>query len=129
MAITSLVTESTRERQRRWARDERRRPMRLAGSAVTTCVECGERFPDTSGGHWPGQCLLVLRRTLRRLEKDMALTHVDDLRALAAGVARRSVIRDRIRRLLRQIGDHETDGIKGIRFTPASLGVRPEELP
>ena len=133
MAIKTLVTDSTDVRRRKWARGERKRPLRLVGSAMTTCLECGERFPDTSGGHWPGECLLVLRSKLRVLEKDMMLSRlpadVEELRAVAAGVARRSIIRDRIRRLVRQVGSHEMDGISGITWRPASIGVYPEDLP
>ena len=132
-AIPCLVTDATEERRARWRARERGRPMRLVGSAMTTCLECGETFPDTGGGHWPGECLLVLRRIRRHIDmcmpKKPRMDDEDEMRRAIAGVARRAVVADRIRRLLRRIGDHETDGISGITFTPASLGVNPGDLP
>ena len=136
MAIKSLVTDSTEVRRRKWARGAGKRPLRLAGSAVTTCLECGERFPDTSGGHWPGQCLLVLRRLLRRLESALPKEPREpfnerEMRVACASAARRAVIRDRIRRIERRIGSYDMDGagMECIKFAPASLGVNPEDLP
>ena len=87
--MKTLVTETTTERQGRMIAAMEKEPLRLAGSAVTACPECGTRFPDTGGGHWIGHCLLHLRRAAR---------HPRILFAQAGVLSRISAIEARVER-------------------------------
>lgn len=65
--MEAMATETTKERQARMIGIMRKEPLQMAGSAVTTCPNCGTRFPDTGGAHWTGHCLMRLRRIVHGL--------------------------------------------------------------
>lgn len=86
--MKTLDTGTTEERRARMKKRMEKDRVSIVGSAYHTCPDCGMRFPDTGGYHWPGHCLLRLRRIAAREEGDSRLALLFRISSIESKVER-----------------------------------------